>query len=365
VNRADFIPDVIWAREDNGWRVPVNRRDDPERWQRLVDTDDAIITQVDDGNLLGDGKGFQPTSSSSGLDVMALMLDLLRPGPGMNILEIGAGTGYNAALIAQKVAPGHVTTMELDTGIAAHARTTLSRTGLPVTVITGDGTLGHPANAPYDGVICTASALHVPYAWVEQCRPGARIVLPFASSFGPAAFLCLTVGDDGRAHGRFKGGAAFMRLRNQRGDKPLWEIWALKNAEITMTRAYHPDAFTDFDTMFAISSRFPGWRAGATPEDDGPILVMSHFQSGSWATVFPAKDGAEHKVAHQGPRHLWDEVDTAWRWWLDAGRPAHTRFGLTVAPTGQTFWLDSPDNPLPPIRRTAHLTRDAPRAHPR
>jgi hypothetical protein len=48
-------------------------------------------------------------------------------------------------------------------------------------------------------------------------------------------------------------------------------------------------------------------------------------------------------VRHVGPRRLWDELEAAYRWWTDAGRPEHTRFGVTVSRDGQTFWLDSPD----------------------
>src|SRR5262249_34013893 len=138
VNREDFIPDVIWVGQEDGWMVPLNRADDPETWSKLVNSGDAIATQVDDGTGEYDGKGILPTSSSSARWVMDRMLDLLDIHAEMNVLEIGAGTGYNAALIAKKVAPGHVTTIEVDPGIAQHARAVLGRTGLPVTVITGE-----------------------------------------------------------------------------------------------------------------------------------------------------------------------------------------------------------------------------------
>jgi ribosomal protein L11 methylase PrmA len=161
VRREDFIPDEVWVRDDDGFYwVPLRRADDPERWLRLCRADDPVVIQVDDGD--NDGKGIFPTSSSTALWLMARMLDLLDVRQEMNVLEVGTGTGYNAALLAEKTQTGHVTTMELDPAIADHARTVLRKAGMPVTVVTGDGTLGHVQRAPYDRVVATAAASTVP-----------------------------------------------------------------------------------------------------------------------------------------------------------------------------------------------------------
>jgi protein-L-isoaspartate(D-aspartate) O-methyltransferase len=347
--RADFIPDVIWVHREDGWMVPVSRADDPETWLKLVDGDDAIVTQVDDGTDEYDGKGIFATSSSSAPSVMSTMLDLLDVKEGMDVLEIGAGTGYNAALLAERAAPGHVITIEIDPGIAEHARRALRRTGHPVTVVTGDGTLGCVERAPYDRVIATAGALEVPHAWVEQTRPGGRIVLPLAGSFERQAFLCLTVHDDGTARGRFHGGVAFMRLRNQRDDEALWGCGE-DDAQVTTTRLHPREPFTGFEAGFAFGARLPGCVTGWRKQGDGTrILRLSHFDSGSWATLTPGTDeNEEYEVRQYGPRRLWDELEAAHRWWTEAGRPDHTRFGLTVTPEGQTFWLDYPDQVVSP-----------------
>jgi hypothetical protein len=203
--------------------------------------------------------------------------------------------------------------------------------------------------------MCTASALCVPYAWVEQTRSGGLIVLPLAGSFSRQAFARLTVTDDGQARGRFHGGASFMRLRTQRDDKPLWKVVTPEIAtafdtdpedvSITTTTALHTEPFTDRHAAFALGLLLPGWTEGRRPRDG--IVLLSHAASGSWASIVPGDD--KHKVYHQGPRRLWEDLDAAYRWWLAAGRPDHTRFGLTVGPTGQNFWLDSPDNTLAPI----------------
>ncbi|WP_131737876.1 methyltransferase domain-containing protein [Actinomadura roseirufa] len=215
VPREDFVPDVIWVRRDDGWAVPLSRKDDPEEWNRLVAGDDQpVITQVDDGAT---DKGTWPTSSGSSPEIMAIMIDALDVRPGMRVLEIGTGTGYNAAVLAWLLGTPNVTTVEIDATVAEHARDALRAAGYPVRVVTADGLKGHPENAPYDRIIVTAAVTHVPYAWVEQTKPGGMILAPWAPTFHPDWPLCrLTVQADATAEGRFIGPSSFMPMRGQR-----------------------------------------------------------------------------------------------------------------------------------------------------
>jgi protein-L-isoaspartate O-methyltransferase len=96
-----------------------------------------------------------------GLSV-ALMLAALQVTPRMRVCELG--TGYNAALLAQRLGADHVTTIEVDPALATQVRRALSATGYgDVTVITGDGTHGYPPHAPYDRILSTAAVQRVPY----------------------------------------------------------------------------------------------------------------------------------------------------------------------------------------------------------
>jgi protein-L-isoaspartate(D-aspartate) O-methyltransferase len=125
-------------------------------------------------------EGSHPISSSSQPAIMAIMLEQLAVQPGQRLLEIGAGTGYNAALLAHLTGPsGHVTTIDLDEDIVDAAREHLAAAGFSsVEVVLADGALGYPPNAPYDGIILTVGTWDVAPAWYEQLRPGGRLVLP-------------------------------------------------------------------------------------------------------------------------------------------------------------------------------------------
>lgn len=121
-------------------------------------------------------------SSSSQPAMMALMLQQLALKPGQHVLEIGAGTGYNAALMAALVGPtGRVTTVDIDDDIVEAARANLVNAGYPqVEVVLGDGALGYGQNAPYDRIILTVGADDLLPAWVEQLKPEGVLVLPLA-----------------------------------------------------------------------------------------------------------------------------------------------------------------------------------------
>ncbi|MEU9890797.1 methyltransferase, FxLD system [Sphaerisporangium sp. NPDC051011] len=119
-------------------------------------------------------------SSASGPGVVAAMLEQLEVRPGHRVLEIGAGTGYNAACLAELTGPsGRVTTVDIGEEIVAGARRGLAVAGYEdVRVVHGDGTDGVHEDAPYDRIIVTAGAWDVPPSWREQLAPGGRLVVP-------------------------------------------------------------------------------------------------------------------------------------------------------------------------------------------
>ncbi|OEV07390.1 methyltransferase, FxLD system [Streptomyces nanshensis] len=119
-------------------------------------------------------------SSASSPNIVATMLEQLEAAPGQGVLEIGAATGINAALLAELVGEsGRVVTIELDDDLTEGARTHLTEAGYErVTVLCRDGALGDPDRAPYDRIIVTAGAWDIPAAWWSQLASGGRIVVP-------------------------------------------------------------------------------------------------------------------------------------------------------------------------------------------
>ncbi|MDQ3898611.1 MAG: methyltransferase domain-containing protein [Actinomycetota bacterium] len=179
----------------------------PGRALDEVYEDKAIVTRHDASGA--------PTSSSSQPSIMALMLDRLELTPGMRVLEIGAGTGYNAALLSTVVGDaGQVTSVEVEPDLARAAAAALAEGGYGATVVTGDGREGWPPGAPYDRIVVTASTDAVYRPWFDQLRPGGLLELPLQVK-GFDVQVVVTLRKEG---GRLRSTAAvdggFMMLRD-------------------------------------------------------------------------------------------------------------------------------------------------------
>ncbi|HXV92050.1 MAG TPA: methyltransferase domain-containing protein, partial [Pseudonocardia sp.] len=123
--------------------------------------DEAVATQFVDGVA---------TSSASQPSMVAIMLEQLDLRPGQRVLEIGAGTGYNAALIAHLVGPaGSVVSVDIDAGLVEQAGRQLAAAGMTgVELVTADGALGYPPRAPYDRIVLTVGSDDVRPEWIGQ-----------------------------------------------------------------------------------------------------------------------------------------------------------------------------------------------------
>jgi protein-L-isoaspartate(D-aspartate) O-methyltransferase len=108
--------------------------------------------------------------------IVAFMTQALRLRPGDRVLEVGTGSGYAAAVLAEMVED--VTTIECIEPLAELARTRLARYGARVLVVTGDGSLGYAPRAPYDAIVVTAAAPEIPEPLLDQLAPGGRLVIP-------------------------------------------------------------------------------------------------------------------------------------------------------------------------------------------
>ncbi|WCD86515.1 Protein-L-isoaspartate O-methyltransferase [Streptomyces xanthophaeus] len=279
VPRHVFVP-YFWTGRGAGHERLWGDDPDPvqrARWLRGVYTDAPLATRLRDGELL---------SSSSQPSLMAKMLAALDVRDGDNVLEIGAGTGYNAALLCHRLGEDLVTTVDLDEEITESARTHLAQLGYHPAVVTGDGARGCPSRAPFDRIMVTCTLPLIPPAWPGQCRPGARILAPLSTGL-----IALTVRDPAFAEGRFLHTSAyFVPLRGATAGAPSAETAALQSLPYELVE----------------NERFQF------------MLVLT-----------------------AGVLHPREALDL----WRREGRPPRERFGVTITPQGQWSWLDDPQGP--------------------
>lgn len=130
--------------------------------------------------------------------IVALMTDFLDPQPDHVVLEVGTGSGYQAAVLSGLVK--HIYSIEIIEGLTESAGEVLGRLGYDnVTLRTGDGYLGWPEHAPFDGIIVTAAADDIPPPLVEQLKPGGRLIIPVESSGGHQELILVEKGENGTA----------------------------------------------------------------------------------------------------------------------------------------------------------------------
>jgi protein-L-isoaspartate(D-aspartate) O-methyltransferase len=128
--------------------------------------------------------------------IVALSTDLIAPQPGQTVLEIGTGSGYQAAVLAEIAAQVYSIELIEDLGRTAAARLAALGYG-NVEVRVGDGYAGWPEKAPFDGIVVTAAAPQVPPALVDQLKVGGRMVIPIGATYAAQELLVLTKRADG------------------------------------------------------------------------------------------------------------------------------------------------------------------------
>ncbi|MFI6084412.1 methyltransferase domain-containing protein [Streptomyces sp. NPDC051217] len=347
--RAEFVPEAVWAPDDGsptGHRR-ITRAAEPATWWTLVDADEVVVTQLDDGADNGPGV---PTSSASKPSLVASMLRHLDVTDGARVLDVGTGTGWTSALLVARLGGEAVTTVEVDPGISSEAARRLKAAALsPSRVLVGDGLAGGPEGSPYDHIHSTATVRRVPRDWIEQTRPGGTIVTPWGTPYANAGLLRLVTAEPGGpSYGRFVDNVSFMWMRAQR---PHAVTLPPTVPDRRGPSAIDPDlALSNVDVAFTIGLRVPDARYVHTWDPANPAatyrIVLSDG-NGSWASVRYEAWDAPDAVREWGPRRLWDEITAARAWWEDRARPSLTRFGLTVTARGrQELWLDGPANPV-------------------
>lgn len=148
--------------------------------------------------------------------IVAIMTDLLDVGPGDRVLEVGTGSGYQAAVLAELVK--HVYTLEIVPELAATAKERLARLGYDnVTARHGDGYFGWEEHAPFAGIVVTAASSHVPPPLLEQLASGGRMIIPVGSPFATQQLMLVEKTKAGRVTTRQLLPVAFVPLTREEG----------------------------------------------------------------------------------------------------------------------------------------------------
>ncbi|WP_230416249.1 ATP-grasp peptide maturase system methyltransferase [Micromonospora tarapacensis] len=329
-------------------------------WEAVSDTDPGALEMIYDGatwvtQLDNDPHRWQnargadkptpgtPTSSSTAPGLMALMLEALDVHDGHRVLEIGTGSGYNAALLSHRLGSTLVTTVEVDPAVADSARASLHAAGYTPTVAVADGSAGHPEGSPYDRLIATCSASTVPPAWIDQVRPGGMILTSLYRDLGGGPLVLLHVVGNGQAQGRFLpeyGGFMPLRLHPPADTGPLLDAALAGTTPPARPTSLGADLLDSADFGMVAALRLPGVASiGFAPDDSGPQRWLL-AADGSWACL----DETTLTVSQHGTRRLWDEIEDIHLQWTQLGEPSRDRLGVTVTATGEhRFWLDTPD----------------------
>lgn len=158
--------------------------------------------------------GIHEGQTISAPHMVAILLETANPQPGDNCLEIGAGSGWLAALLAHIVQPGHVTGLEIHAKLAHMAKQN-TQTLSNLTIIHGDGSLGHPENAPYDVIIVSCGAPKIPDPLQNQLAPNGRLVIPVGPRGHQRLKRITRTNTD--HHEEDLGGCAFVPLTGEHG----------------------------------------------------------------------------------------------------------------------------------------------------
>jgi protein-L-isoaspartate(D-aspartate) O-methyltransferase len=161
--------------------------------------------------------------------IVAIMNEALQLELGCKVLEIGTGSGWHAATMAELVAPkeaprsewGHIYTVEVISALAETARRNIMNAGYGdrVTIINADGSKGYAAKAPYNRIAVTASAPQIPSPLFEQLKSGGILLIPVGSPFMFQKLLRLTKGTDGKLVEENLGAVSFVPLTGEFGHK--------------------------------------------------------------------------------------------------------------------------------------------------
>ncbi|MCQ8829100.1 ATP-grasp peptide maturase system methyltransferase [Streptomyces malaysiensis] len=336
VTRHEYLRGGFFDRVDGpgptAWR-PV-MPDDP-RWLARCYEDDSLVTQIAGTIVPRDIHGTimrAPTSSRTMPSLVVRMLEDLCVEDGHRVQEIGSG--YSTGLLSARLGDHLVTSKEVDRDVSVSTSVALGTGGYFPELVVGDGLAGHPDSAPYDRTIATCGVLDLPYAWVEQTKPGGFILATLCGWLYSSELARLTVGDDGTARGPFLGGQISFMLARPHLPPELGTLPDLDAADEQPTEI-GAAVLDDWNTRFVAQLAAPRAQRFSLERNGRTEHVLLDVAAGAWAALAQDDRGA-WTVRQGGPARLWDDIAAYVTRWRGDGAPALDRFEVTVTPAGQS-----------------------------
>ncbi len=294
--------------------VSASSPDTRERWWNGVWANTSLVTQLGDLSRWEPRATTGPTSSSSAPSLMTRMLEALDIRDGHRVLEIGTGTGYNAALMSHRLGQENVFSVDVDAELVDSARSRLAALGYRPTLAAVDGITGLPEHAPYDRIIATCAVSRVPWSWAEQTTEDGLILvdLKIRASVGN---LVLLRREADRLEGRFDAGyATFMHLRT-----PAFHVEPQAGPTRNRAEARRSTTTLRDERLWGNAPLWfllHLWQRGRVgfgyamdPDTGGPGPVFFSSQDGSWCELSTADEGGARDVWEGGPRRLWVSIE--------------------------------------------------------
>jgi protein-L-isoaspartate O-methyltransferase len=324
VPRHEYVPSW-WARRGDGW-VNHGGKQNPDRWVDAAYRDVSLVTRVGTmhadaaapGTTLDDGR---PTSSSTH---PGLLIQMYRHGQlvdGMDVLDVGTGSGYGTALLCTRLGDRHVTSVDVDPYLVKAARERLEANGLTPTLEVCDATRIVPGT--YDRIVATVAVSPIPPAWIEALRPGGRIVTVLD---GTTAILTANRQPDGTLLGRIeRDWAGFMPARHSdtyppEVSKRRLDLMLESSGDQSARAGVFP--LTDLDDAWELYSNLAVQHQGIQTRwvRRGTYAISLIWdREGSWARA-EGSIGQLPTVHVSGPIDLWRSLDGLKKRWLIEGR---------------------------------------------